>query len=256
MFVDESGDHGLPQNSDDRDRYFGLMGIWFQVPNGLKDLNQEMGSFKQSIFGPEVADNVVLHRRDIIDRVGHFRILNDQQKRRDFDEGILRIMADLKFMAVIIAIDKKAHFQNYETPSHVYHYCMTTLMERYCLFLNERKVAGDIVAESRGKADDRALCEAYSSYYWSGSHFIKGSKVRDTLTTKSLKCKSKKHMVPGLELVDLMVQPMTRWILHREGLGPAPSSFSRDVCDIVQTKLRDRKGETKGYGWKLHIKKG
>jgi hypothetical protein len=72
-------------------------------------------------------------------------------------------MQTLPYIVNTVLIDKHEHAKRYgEWQYNPYHYCMLALVERYVLWLNRQRLTGDVLAESRGKSEDKALKAAFS----------------------------------------------------------------------------------------------
>ncbi|MFC1654111.1 hypothetical protein ACFL1M_04660, partial [Patescibacteria group bacterium] len=172
-----------------------------------------------------------------------------------FDEKFLELVGEVNYTLCVVVIDKKQHFKTYtESAIHPYHYCLTTLLERYTSFLSENNAIGDVMAESRGGKEDRTLKDVYSSFYLKGTAFRSPQFVQNHLTSKKLKTRNKIHAVAGLEMADLLSLPTKLDVLHSYGaLSNLSDNFTKKIIGKVQSKYRRKPGSTriKGYGKKL-----
>lgn len=249
MYVDESGDHTFEKLDDGGHRYLALVGVVFRLQDTYPDFHDRLEALKEDIWGRRLDYPVVLHRTEIIERKSDFYILQDDDKRMRFDQGLLKVIQDSKYILLATVIDKRDH-QKYPDPIHPYHYCMTALLERYCLWLNERGEMGDVLAEARGAREDRALGAAYAAFYRGGTRFVDADAVQRALSSKEVKLKKKDANVSGLQLADVIAQPVKQWVLWKKSLAPEPTGFGRSVAEAATAKFRTRGSRSDGYGWK------
>lgn len=149
-------------------------------------------------------------------------------------------------------IDKQAHIRRYgDAAWHPYHYCLTTLLERYCGYMNFMNKRGDVLAESRGKTEDLQLKEAYKHIYSAGTNFRSPDWFQKALTSHDVKLKPKWKNVAGLQLADLIAHPVRQSILAEEGIIPAPAGiFGEEICARLMEKYNRQvyEGMIRGYG--------
>jgi hypothetical protein len=107
--------------------------------------------------------NVVFHRREMLDAKGLFIALKDPDRARLFNRDLLDTLARLQYVVITVAIDKKLHKEKYgRWQFHPYNYCMTCLVERYAKWMHRHDAVGDVLAKSRNKNEDEALKASYS----------------------------------------------------------------------------------------------
>jgi hypothetical protein len=64
---------------------------------------------------------------------GLFSVLEDDQKRAEFNTAFLKIVSDTPFKSLIVVIDKASHKNKYSIPLNPYHYCLVSLMQRFVI---------------------------------------------------------------------------------------------------------------------------
>jgi len=124
-------------------------------------------------------------------------------------------------------------------------------MERYCGWLNLVSRTGDVLAESRGKKEDRLLQDAYRQVYTHGIWRRKAAHFQTPLTTRNIKIKPKSDNIPGLQLADLLANPIRQSIREEHGHLSGPlSNFARQILDVADSKFnrRTQTGEVRGWG--------
>jgi hypothetical protein len=162
------------------------------------------------------------------------------------------LVSSAPFRAFAIVIDKVQHWQKtYRSLQHPYHYCMQAMLERYCGWLEYRSLRGDVMAEARGKTENRALEAAYTDVHQYGTSYMAPSTAQNTLTTKQVKIVGKDRNVAGLQLADLLAQPLTRDVLLSFRRVPSRGgAFADTVARLVLHKynLNEYRGIVQGYG--------
>jgi hypothetical protein len=276
LYIDESGDHtyGKPEKSSiyirhgeekhhlgDVDtypqlekhekRFLGLTGCIFKLDYYRDDFMPTMEAFKRDFFDPD--EQVILHAKDIIQRRSHFHILLSKEVTNRFNAGIIDLIANADYTIINVVIDKKNHVESFgKVAWHPYHYCLANMLARYCYFLRKRRAKGDVLAESRGKTEDFALKEVYSSLYDKGTRFQSASFFQQYLTSREIKIKPKEKNVAGLQLADLLAQPLKRYILLQKGYLNLPDEnrFWLQVVEAAKLKIdrREDDGLMDGYG--------
>lgn len=252
LYVDESGDHTFTLADDPNHRYLGLLGIWFDAGEPYRSFAQELSCLKSSIFDRHPDEPpVCLHRKDIVHRKGVFRRLSDPDLDERFCTGLVEVVERAHFHMACVVIDKAAHrTKTYRELFHPYHYCLAALLERYAGWLGMKREQGDVLAESRGRAEDQELLLAYESTLRQGTRFFSGERFRAALTSGKVKLKKKEHAIPGLELADLLAYPFKReMIAEREG-EPVPQDFGARLMKAARPKMNCQfsTGRVPGYG--------
>lgn len=251
LYLDESGDHSSSHAELIGKRYLGLSGVIFRRDAYLR-FQGELEKLKQDHFAYDPDDPPILHREDIKERRRWFRVLQDADKRRAFDEALLKLIAGTDFKVVAVVIDKFEHREKtYRMVTHPYHYGLGALLERYCGWLNFIGARGDLMAESRGSREDRALRQAYTDFHASGFMYLPRDRARATLTSKEAKIKPKVLNIAGLQLADLLAHPLKRDVLVAYGRLPTcGSAFADEIVKVVEPKYNRQvyQNRISGYG--------
>ncbi len=252
LYVDESGDHGYKQLDSPDKRYLGLVGCWFDLQSYRENFQARFEALKQKYFPHDPDEPVVLHRKELLNKDGIFRVLLDPDKEASFNEELLSLIQESQFTVIAVVIDKRAHRDRYgEAAWHPYHYCLMAILERYCGYLNFTNQRGDVLAESRGGTEDHQLKQAYKRIYESGTWYRPGAWFQKVLTSHELKLKPKSKNIAGLQLADIIAHPVKQEILAEKGKIPAQEgAFGRQICSRLKGKYNREvfKGQTWGYG--------
>lgn len=272
LYIDESGDHDYgkkilkklnikisgtviaiedddyPELNRADKRYLGLTGCIIERDEYEKNFIRRVDEIKQKHF---LSNQVILHRNEIINKQGSFWRLRDPQKEQEFNTDILTFLKGQNYTIISVVLDKLSHILRYgKSAYHPYHYCLDAMLERYCGFLHFYNSKGDVVAESRGGAEDTKLKEAYQRIYNSGSNFRKSSFYQEVLTTKEIKIKPKAANIVGTQIADLIAFPSKQRILidNKRVLEPDKIIFGGKVCEAISDKYNNNYGKVKGYG--------
>jgi hypothetical protein len=81
----ESSTHDIKSCQKPTEQYLGLTGVIMRLVDEQGALTTALNQLKNSIFGDT---NVILHRRDIIDRKAPFHVLNNSQTQGQFNSGL------------------------------------------------------------------------------------------------------------------------------------------------------------------------
>ena len=235
LFLDESGDHSLAR-IDAGYPVFVLGGILVPDDEALHDIERAVGSFKRDFFGDA---EIVLHTADISRNRRGFEILADPATRDRFQRGLSDLLSALRFTVVACVIHKRRlldrHGELAVDP------CMLSLgivVERFCFELGGAGRRGRIVVERRNERLDRELTVAWDMLRLNGTRYVKPDVLRRRIA--DFEFATKADGGPGLELADLVVTPLGRWIA---GMPPKPD------LDVVRGKLRrGPKGDWEGAG--------
>lgn len=251
LYIDESGDHTFNRVDEDAHRYLAVLGVWFRQGKPYLDFVRELQELKDRIFGPRPDDPVIFHREDIVNRRGPFWRLNQPEIAKEFGDGILKLVSEGRFRVCCIVIDKQTHQEKtYRSLFHPYHYCLAALLDRYVGLLARSAYRGDVLAESRGGAEDRQLKEAFKRFYHAGTRFHPPDKLQRVLTSREIKLKKKTHCIAGLELADILANPVRRGVICEHSDLPLPEDFGTDLYQAVAPKFNRHlfDGRVWGYG--------
>ena len=252
LYIDESGDHTFSQMDSDNARYLALMGVWFNSGDPYKNFAKSLADLKAEIFGWHPDDDAIcLHRKDIVDRKGIFRKLHDPKLNQRFEDGLIEVVRTARFYMACVVIDKVSHAtKTYRELVHPYHYCVAALLERYAGRLERTGARGDVMAESRGGTEDRALREAFEETLRKGTYYHSAKRFQGVITSTKIKLKKKEHAIAGLELADLLAYPLKREIVAERRREKPPTDYSSALLDAARSKMNRNMytGRTSGYG--------
>ena len=223
---------------------------------GHKDLTDRMNALKIEAFG---TTDVVLHRREILDKNPPFDALNDPKTRADFDAGMMSLFDAAEYTALAVQIDKQALVDKYQVwNAQPYHYCLACIIERYVMWLKGKSVygfvaRGDVVAEWRGVRQNRRLEASYKRLYAKGSDNVSALEMQTHLSSGQIKIEKKDANTAGLQLADLLANPASRYLICRKAGVRMTAPFGREVMKILLTKKfrRGPRGRIEGYGVKV-----
>jgi hypothetical protein len=137
LYIDESGDHTYgkkelrdlrikfkdkaieipithyPELENEEKRYLGLTGCIIKTENYRTKIQPELEALKQKHFPHNPDDPVILHRKDIVNKRGHFWRLRDSESEKKFNEDLLFFLEKNEFIIITVVIDKKTHIERY-----------------------------------------------------------------------------------------------------------------------------------------------
>jgi Protein of unknown function (DUF3800) len=252
LFIDEVGHDNLNTANDPNEQYLCLLGVVLDLDVGHPALTETMNQLKIRTFE---TTSVVLHRREIIDKKPPpFDKLGDQKVRDQFNQGLLDMIAQCDYAAIAVLIDKKEHTDRYKIwRFQPYHYCLTAMMERYVMLLDEKESTGDVMAEWRGIKPNRKLEKAYTYIYNNGTPNMNSGRFRTRLSSAQLKIKKKEANVAGLQLADLLANPASRYLICQKLGHTMIAPFGTRVMRILEESKfhRNWRGTIKGCGTKI-----
>lgn len=111
------------------------------------------------------------------------------------------------------------------------------------------------MAEARGgggNTADRQLQLAYRNVFDSGTHWFNYKHHQRALTSNKIKIRRKSCNIAGLQLADILANPVKTSILVQNGLLQInQGTFGQKLYQIAATKFNRnyRTNVVKGYGW-------
>lgn len=258
LYIDESGDHVFRQLDDERHRYLCLLGCWFRDED-YRPFHHQLEALKQKHVPHNPDDPVILHREEIVNRRGPFWRLRDQVKADAFDNDLLKLVAATRFKVIAVVIDKASLQKEYPTPSHPYHLGIGFMLQRYCGYLNHINRRGDVMAESRGGKENQLLSASYEWCYERGLWtYTPADSIQQALTTRKLKIKQKSANIAGLQLADILSNPVRKALLLEAGRSTDKlAPFASRLLHTIEGKFNRHlyKGTVWGYGKILFLGK-
>jgi hypothetical protein len=253
LYIDESGDHTYNNLENPAHKYLGLLGVWFRRPDHYVSFASDLERFKEKLFGKRPDNPVILRRSEIINKKGPFGMLKDPNKCNLFDAELLEIVGRANFKMVCLILNKETHKAQYVDPFHPYHYCVATMLERYCGWMEYKNSVGDVVAESRGKEEDLQLKQAYRNTYESGTRFFSHERFQKTLTSHDIKIRPKSANIAGLQLADILARPVKCALLAKMGMvQDSGGTYGTKMFAVAEPKFNrnEWRGTVEGYGYK------
>jgi hypothetical protein len=236
LFLDESGDHSLSV-IDPQYPVFVLGGVIVDADYASTEMDAAVRHFKRETLG---RNDVTLHTADIVRQRGSFAMLVDPGLRRTFRDGLNALMRRLDYTVIACAIRKDAHLAAYGAAAlDPYTLSLNVLVERFCFALTDTQETqpGVIVAERRDQALDSALLASWQHLRERGTAYLRPGAIRDRVA--HLRLEGKGAGIAGLELADLVVSPIGRFVA-----GKKP----REDWEIVESRLRRRREDYLGAG--------
>lgn len=214
LFLDESGTHDMV-HVDKQYPVFVLMGLLVGEKYYQKTLVPRVKKLK-SDFG--LNKSTVLHSRDIRRQSGAFSFLRESAQREQFYTRINGIFTS-RFRLYSIVVNKTALRRVFLVPPNPYNISLSQLLSTTCgppgAVGSWRPVISRIVAESRGKAEDKALQSEFQRLRRRGlpNYGADGIPSRFPSTVarqfpSRIEFLHKKKAVAGLELADLAAYPV------------------------------------------------
>lgn len=235
VYADESGDHGLVSLDPDYP-VFVLCFCLFQIAEYISAVVPRVQRLKFRFFGH---DAVILHGHEIRKSRGPFRILFDQEKRREFIEAVNQVIEESPFTLIAAVIDKRKLRDQCPHPDSPYDLALKFCLE--CAYAHLRDLGQQhrlthVVFERRGKQEDRDLELVFR-------RLVQGANRWGALPFEIVFA-HKATNSSGLQLADLVSHPIGRHYLK-------PAQPNR-AYDVVETKLwGSPTGSVHGYGVKL-----
>jgi hypothetical protein len=259
LYLDESGDHVFRETAELAHRFLCLLGCWFRNPDYIQ-FHKALEDFKARHFQFHPDNPVILHREDIINARGVFKVLQEEPKRTRFDNDLLEVIRSAEFRVVAVLIDKAALRSAYgESAAHPYHLGLGFLLQRFAGYLNHINRIGDVMAEARGGAEDLLLQESLRRVYDHGIWGVtSATSFQSALSSRQIKLREKKANISGLQLADLLGHPTKMWALSHYGLTrEALAPFAVRLLTNSEPKFNRQlyTNRLEGYGIVLYPKK-
>ena len=235
LFLDESGDHDL-RIIDPQYPLFVLGGVIVEQAYAEGQMTEEVQDFKHRLFGRE---DLILHTADITRNRNGFEQLKETSFRQHFYEELNKLMKKLEYKVVACVIRKDVPLSRYGIAAiDPYLFSLDVLVERFCMEVGNVIEGGMILAEKRGITLDHEIELAWLNLKIQGTRYIQASKVESRIAALNLRHKSEN--LAGLQLADLVVTPIGRYVLGKK---------IKEDYEIIRSKFRtSREGEIDGHG--------
>jgi hypothetical protein len=250
LYVDEVGNAGMHAKALPNERYLSLTGVVIRLDHVRDAVAPALERLKQRYFDSHPDEPLVLHRKELVNKKPPFVSLRDPAIEMAFNCDLLQLLRDLDYTVVTVTIDKLEHSERYgQWAAHPYHYCMEALLERFCHFLRYAPGVGDVMAESRGGGEDKALKQAFRALYDAGTSFIKPNVLQPHLTSRELKVEPKHANIAGLQLADVIAHPSFVASLARKNNQALPATFGGRIGEVLEHSKYRRRGDGRISGW-------
>lgn len=239
MYLDESGDHRLKKINPTYP-VFVLGGVIVDRAYARNVIEPRVREFKLRFFGSE---EVILHTVDMRNNAGDFAFLTDAVRRAEFYTELNRMLQELEYKVIAAVIKKEDLVKQYRVnASDPYMYALEMLVERFCWELGDVLDSGFICAEKRGQTLDLELMAAWEALRTSGvgTWYASSRRIEDRIV--GLDLRDKKPNLAGMQLADLVITPIGRYVLGR------PEKADQVRWSVVESKLRRVGGTYWGKG--------
>lgn len=240
MFLDESGDHNL-KKIDKSYPIFCLAGCIVEFNYYNQVFEKEVDKVKIKHFGMR---DIIIRSYDIRKQKGEFSALVDKKKRESFYLDLDQLVENLQFTVIASVINKLKLKERYSEPGDPYDLCFQFIMERFCMFLGEKRNVGIMRMESREAHNDRRLAEDYENFRRDGDgRFIKPEEAQRKLVDLSFNQKTQN--IAGHQIADLVAYPIGSYVLYpkRENIA----------FKIVEKKFHRKRGTNQHLNYGLKI---
>jgi len=228
VFVDESGSPTL-NYIDPQYPIFVLIFCIVKKDIYADHIQPAIKKLKFEFFGH---DMVVLHANDIRKPKGEFSFLLHPERRAYFMTRINDLMDEAAIHIIAHVINKTALVKKYTQPFDPYYIALRMCLEQLSLFLKEHNQTNKlthILVEGRGEKEDKSLELEFRRILDPSHNWGLARKFPITETPFELKFAEKKINSAGLQLADLVGQPIGRHIIN-------PTQNNR-AFDIVKSKI-------------------
>jgi len=204
-YIDESGDHNLT-NIIPQSPVLTIAAVILKEEDKLH-FAQRFRTLKKNHFG---SDQVILHSRDIRKQEKEFLCLRDPKKRQNFYKDFNELVTSTDCTIISITIHKERHVQRYCLPINPYQLALEFIIERITHWSRNFHSYGpvELIAESRGKKEDKQLKEAFDYFRSAGTRYEKSGPIQQVC--QSLHLEKKAMNIPGLQLADMFAYPLAR----------------------------------------------
>ena len=162
IYIDESGDHTYRKVDNLLTRYLALTAIVVVKSHYDSTIHPALEALKRKHFNYDPDNPVILHRSDIVKQRRWFGVLKNPARRQQWADDIVAFFQSLQASVFTVVIDKQIHKQKYPFQTFdPYEYSLAVLLNRILGYLNLQNAQADVLAEGRGKVEDRQLQAAY-----------------------------------------------------------------------------------------------
>lgn len=227
MYVDECGDQNL-SNFEVTFPIFTLCGVIVSESQRIA-LEEKVNEMKRRFWG---TTGVIFHSRDIRKCEKAFVTLFDLEVKQKFYNEINSILGEAgAYTVVTCSILKEEYIRQFGRFNDVYGQSLSLLVERAIFYLDDLNTEGDIdlqiIAEMRGKREDKNLLSYYNQLRDKGTYWITPERLQSHV--RRFDFVAKRDNVIGLQIADLIAYPITRHILEPEILNPSFNVLEKNI---------------------------
>ncbi len=240
IYIDESGDHSYRGLNNPGRRYLGLTGVVFRKAEYDPAIPLALEALKRRHFPHDVDFPLVLHRKDLIQSRSLFGVLEDEDRRSEWEEQLVEFLRSCPMNVFTTVFDKKAHLDSHGfVRARPYDKCMSALLCRVAAWLlSQQDATADVLVESRSARSDWEAQDTFTNLRMAGCGSIGAAQFSRTFYRDELLFRTKVHNVAGLQIADMIVTEQTRLAIEESGrpltspIGP----FGRRVNEAVEVK--------------------
>jgi hypothetical protein len=199
-------------------------------------MTKAIQEFKLRLFGRE---DLILHTADITRNRNGFERLKETSFREQFYRELNELILSLDFRVVACVIRKDDHLSRYGVAAlDPYLMSLDILAERFCMEIGNVNDGGVIIAEKRGATLDHELDLAWLNLKIQGTRYLRANAIEKRIIALNLRTKTSN--LAGLQLADLVVTPIGRYVLGKQ---------IKEDYRIIESKFRrNQRGVIDGYG--------
>lgn len=255
LYIDEVGNSDIKASVDnDNHRYLSLTGVIITLEHIATIVHPELEGLKQTFFSSHPDEPIIFHRREMSRRLHPFSSLREPEVETAFNEYWLSCLNRWDYKVITVTIDKYELLNRYKVwRYHPYHYCLHVLLERYVMYLESLHSQGDVMAEARGRNEDKKLKDSFSRIHDQGTSYISMQRFKNSLTSKEIKLKEKPFNIAGLQIADSLAHPAFRHHLEVQQGQSQKGEFTAQIVDILRRNKFIREassGKIEGWGMK------
>jgi hypothetical protein len=235
IFIDESGDHGL-KNLDPGFPNFALCGVILSESQ-YEVLEEDFNSIKNHFWKDK---KVIFHSRDIRKCEKEFKILLDLTIKAELYSQLDGAIEKNHFTVISSVIKKANYIKKYgKLKSDVYEIALSFIVERAVFYLDSIEESIDklyFIIEKRGKKEDAQLRNHFESLLQVGTYYLSPERLKSY--NFHITFMDKRKNINGLQLADLVVYPIARYVEDKDRANPA--------FDIIRPKIYNKGGRLYG----------
>lgn len=178
-------------------------------------------------------------RQKITQKKEDFGVLQDQETAAQWERRVLQFFETHISQIITVVLDKQAYVQSgLHNSQRSYGYCANALADMYGQWLNRVEGTGDVMAETRGKREDRELKDDFHRYMIGNGNPEGTQEARQHISSHQIKLNHKIRNITGLQLADLLAYPSMRGVLQKNEriLNNPPSQATRRFFEAIQSK--------------------